>query len=56
MDSDAESTEEDFRREVRERLDLLDERLGQLEEQMHTLRGEGDPAEPGGEPDTYSNR
>ena len=45
LDSNAESSEEDFRREVRERLEVIDERLGQLEDQMNALRegGEGDP-------------
>ena len=60
MGSNAESSEEDFRREVRERLEVIEERLGQLEDQMHTLRegGEeapGDLAQPGGEPDPYGN-
>jgi hypothetical protein len=61
LDSDSEGSEDDFRREIRERLDLIDERLGQLEDQMHTLSGEGEGdtgelTEPGGEPDTFSNR
>jgi hypothetical protein len=61
MDSNAESSEEDFRGEVRERLEVIDERLGQLEDQMHALRegGEGAPgdlAPPTDEPDPYSNR
>ena len=59
LDSDSEGSEEDFRREIRERLDLIDERLAQLEDLMRTLSGEGDTgdlAEPGGEPDTFSNR
>jgi len=58
--SNAESSEEDFRKEIRERLDIIDERLGHLEEQMHTLRQEGgsggdpgDPTGPSGEPDPY---
>ena len=61
MGSNAESSEEDFRREVRERFEVIEERLGQLEDQMHTLRegggGEasGDLAQPGGEPDPYGN-
>jgi hypothetical protein len=60
MDRGSEGSEEDFRREVRERLDLIDERLGQLEDQMHTFSGEGEGdtgelTEPGGEPDTFSN-
>jgi hypothetical protein len=63
LDRNAESSEEDFSKEIRERLDLIDQRLGQLEDQIHTLLEEGgregdpgDPTEPGGEPDTYSNR
>jgi hypothetical protein len=63
LGSNAESSEEDFRKEVREHLDLIDQRLGQLEDQMHTLReergSEEDPGaltEPGDEPDPYSNR
>jgi hypothetical protein len=62
LDSNAESSEEDFRKEIREHLDLMDQRLGQLEDQMHTLReerGEGDPGdltEPSDAPDPYSNR
>jgi hypothetical protein len=54
LDSGSEGSEEDFRREVRERLDLIDERLSQLEDRVHALGGEGNPgdlAEPGGEPD-----
>ena len=57
--SDTESSE-DFRAEVRERLDLMDERLVRLEDEMRGLRegGEvpGDLEEPGSEPDPYSNR
>jgi hypothetical protein len=63
LDRNAESSEEDFSKEIRERLDLMDQRLGQLEDQMHALLeeggGEGDPGdltEPGGEPDSFSNR
>jgi hypothetical protein len=36
LDNDTESSEEDFNNEVRERLDLIDERLQRLEEQMQT--------------------
>ena len=58
--SDTESSEEDFRTEVRERLDLMDERLVRLEDEMRGLRegGEvpGDLEEPGSGPDPYSNR
>ena len=45
---DSESSEEDFRNEIRERLDLMDERLQRLEDEMRTLRegGGGDLAEP----------
>ena len=61
LDSNAESSEEDFRREVRERLEVMDGRLGQLEDQMRALLegGEGAPgdlAEPTGEPDPYTTR
>jgi len=63
MGSNAESSEEDFRKEIREQLDLIDQRLGQLEEQMRTLREQGrseqdpgDLTEPGGEPNPYGNR
>jgi hypothetical protein len=61
LDSDAESSEEDFRTEVRERLDVIDQRLGQLEDQMQALRegGEGVPGdliEPADEPDPYADR
>ncbi len=61
LDSNAESSDEDFRREVRERLTAIDERLGQLEEQVHTLRegGEGAPEdlaqEPTDEQDPYTS-
>jgi hypothetical protein len=51
------SSEEDFRKEVREHLDLIDERLQRLEDEVHTLReGEGDVQEPGSEPDPDSNQ
>lgn len=63
LDSNAESSEEDFRKEVRERLDIIEERLGQLEEQMYTLGQEGgreedpgDLTEPSGESDPYNQR
>ena len=60
LDSGAESSEEDFRKEIRDRLDAMDERLAQLEQQMSAL-GQGggtqeDPAEPGGGTDPYSDR
>ncbi len=56
--SDAESSEEDFRKEVREHLALIDERLQRLEDEMHILRegGEEDVQEPGGGRDPNSNQ
>ena len=39
LESDTESSEEDFRNEVREHLALIDERLQRLEAEMQTLRG-----------------
>jgi hypothetical protein len=55
----SEASEEDFKNEIRERLDLMDERLQQLEDEMLQLReGEGateDLAEPAGEPDPEIN-
>lgn len=50
--SNAQGSEEDFRREVEERLALIEERLLRLEEQVQgvgELEGTGDPAEPEGE-------
>jgi hypothetical protein len=41
LESDSESSEEDFRNEVREHLALLEERLQWLEDEMHALRVEG---------------
>jgi hypothetical protein len=41
LESDKESSEEDFRNEVREHLALIDERLQRLEGEMQTLRGGG---------------
>jgi hypothetical protein len=53
------ASEEDFRNEIRERLDLMDERLQQLEDEMLALREEGggsaDLAEPGPAPDPEGN-
>jgi hypothetical protein len=49
LDNDTESSEEDFMNEVKERLDLIDERLQRLEEQVQTFLeagGEGDVQEP----------
>jgi hypothetical protein len=37
LDNDTESSEEDFKIEVRQRLDLVDERLQRLEEQVQTF-------------------
>ena len=45
--------------EVRERLDLIEGRLAQLEDDMSSLLGGETPAdleEPGNEPDPYSSR
>jgi hypothetical protein len=57
MGSNTESSEEDLRAQVNERLDLVDERLLQLEEQMRTLlEGGGDLQESGDEPDPHSNQ
>jgi hypothetical protein len=50
---------EDFITEVRERLDLIEGRLAQLEDEMRSLLEGGVPKdleEPGGEPDSYSDR
>ena len=58
LDNDVESSEEDFKNEVRQRLDLIDERLQRLEEQMQTSleAGGGDLQEPEGgtDPDSSS--
>jgi hypothetical protein len=57
LDSNTESSEEDFRNEVREHLDLMDERLRQLEDEMHALReGGGDVQEPGSGSDPDSDQ
>jgi hypothetical protein len=50
LENDTESSEEDFRNEVREHLDLIDERLQRLEDEMHALSVEGgeDVQEPEG--------
>jgi hypothetical protein len=42
LDSDTESSEEDFKIEVRQRLDLIDERLQRLEEQVQTFLEAGE--------------
>jgi hypothetical protein len=56
LESDAESSEEDFRNEVREHLALMDERLLRLEDEIHALRVEAgeDVQEPesGSDPDS----
>ena len=55
---DAEGSE-DFMAEVRERLDLIEGRLAQLEDEMSSLLEAEVPAdleEPGSEPDPYSGR
>ena len=57
MGSDTEGSEEDFRAQVNERLDLVEERLLRLEEQMRTLLEGGDLQQSGGdEPDPQSNQ
>jgi hypothetical protein len=57
LGSNTENSEEDFRKEVREHLDLIDERLQRLEDEMHALReGGGDVQEPGSGPDPDSNQ
>jgi hypothetical protein len=56
MGSSTEGSEEDFRAQVNERLDLVDERLLRLEEQMRTLLEGGDLQESGDEPAPPSNQ
>jgi hypothetical protein len=57
LDNDTESSEEDFKNEGRQRLDLIDERLQRLEEQVQTLleAGEGDVQQPEGGTDPISS-
>jgi hypothetical protein len=55
MGSGTESSEEDFRAQVSERLDLLDERLLRLEEQMRALL-EGGLGQGGEEPDPQGDQ
>jgi len=56
LDNDTESSEEDFKNEVRERLDLIDERLQRLEEPVQTfLETGGDVQEPEGGTDPDSS-
>jgi hypothetical protein len=55
FDNDTESSEEDFKNEVRERLDLIEERLQRLEDQVQTfLEAGGDvqELEGGADPDS----
>jgi hypothetical protein len=58
LDNDTESSEEDFKNEVRQRLDLIDERLQRLEDQVQTFleAGREDVQEPegGANPDSSS--
>ena len=56
MGSNTEGSEEDFRAQVNERLDLVDERLVRLEEQMRTLLEGGDLQQSGDEPDPHGNQ
>jgi hypothetical protein len=54
------ASEEDFGNEIRERLDLIDERLQRLEDEVRALREEGESApgdltEPGPAQDTEGN-
>ena len=56
MGSNTEGSEEDFRAQVNERLDLVDERLLRLEEQMRTILEGGDLEAGGDEPDPLSNQ
>jgi hypothetical protein len=56
LDSDTESSEEDFNNAVRERLDLIDERLQHLEEQVQTfLKAREEVQEPEGGTDPASS-
>jgi hypothetical protein len=57
LENDAESSEEAFRNEVREHLDLIDERLQRLEDEMHALReaGGADIQETEGGSDAYGS-
>ncbi len=57
LENDTESSEEDFRNEVKEHLALIDERLQRLEDEMHALlsvEGGEDVQEPegGSDPDS----
>jgi hypothetical protein len=57
LDSDTESSEEDFNNAVRERLDLIDERLQRLEDHVQTFlqAGEEEVQEPEGGTDPASS-
>src|SRR5215211_1001875 len=57
LDNDTESSEEDFKNEVKQRFDLIDERLQRLEEQVQTFleAGGGDVQEPEGGTDPASS-
>jgi hypothetical protein len=57
LDNDTESSEEDFKNEVTQRLDLIDERLQRLEEQVQTFLQAGgeDVQEPEGGTDPASS-
>ena len=57
LDNDTESSEEDFKNEVKERFDLVDERLQRLEEQVQTFLEAGgeDVQEPEGGADPISS-
>jgi hypothetical protein len=56
LNKDTESSEEDFKNEVRQRLDLIDERLQRLEDQVQTFLEAGEEdvleAESGSDPDS----
>ena len=54
LENDTESSEEDFKKGVREHLDLIDERLQRLEDQMQTFHVGGDiqESESGSDPDS----
>jgi hypothetical protein len=57
LDNDTDSSEEDFQNEVRQRFDLIDDRLQRLEDQVQTfLEARGDVQEPesGTDPDSSS--
>jgi hypothetical protein len=43
--SETEGSEEDFRKAVTEHLTLIDERIQRLEDEMYSLREEGEPGD-----------